>query len=233
MNKKIIRTALFALAFSLLSPTYTNAEEEKQTKDEKEEYKENAKQLGKQALDFLIKTNDLKENKIEKGIEIYDETVEFNIYKPEDLWLVTDIPNENPSEKRHYYFIDKNPLIPMKWTTYYDNNGNKVSKNDPNVTKIYEQIRYSAIGDSENRLMIRTDKNVMDGTISINYVDFNSDYIWEEEIPIEFGIFKNPNEIIPKDKQKERYSKQDLQEILEILNNLEYEICPSTTLTLS
>ena len=133
----------------------------------------------------------------------------------------------------HYYFIDKNSLFPMKWTTYYDNNGNKVNKNDPNVARVYEQIRYLAIGDSENRLMMRTDKNLIDGSISINYVDFNTDYTWEEEIPIEFGIFRNPDDIIPKDKQKEKYSKQDLQEVLEILNDLDYEIFPSPTLTLN
>lgn len=235
-KKKIIQTALFTLGFFLLSPEFVMASEtvsEEQTKDTNEELKESAKQLGKQALDFFIKASDYADEKMEKGKEIIDETIELNIHKHEDLWLVTDIPNENPSEKRHYYFIDINPLLPQKWTTYYDKNGNKVNKNDPNIARVYEQIRYLAIGDSENRLMMRTDKNLIDGSISINYVDFNTDYTWEEEIPIEFGIFRNLDDIIPKDKQKEKYSKQDLQEVLEILNDLDYEIFPSTALTLN
>lgn len=228
MKKRTTQTILFALGLSVLSPTIkAQASEtpniEQETEDPQEELKEKAKKWGLKALEFFVETGEKADQKMEQAEDYVDETIELNIYKHESLWLITDMPNTAPNEERHYYFVDKNS-IPLKWTTYYDALGNKVKKSDPKAVRKYEQIRYFAIGDSENRFMIRNDYNLLNNTWTTNYVDFDTEYVWEEETELEFGRFINLDDIIPEDMQKEKYSKQDLQEILEILNNCEYEL---------
>ena len=224
MNKRTAKAILAALSLSILSPTIeVQANETTNTDIQTEDTQEKLKELGKRALQFFVETGEKADQKKEQVEDYMDKTIELNIYKHESLWLITDLPNTNPNEKRHYYFVDKNSPT-LKWTTYYDAFGNKVKQNDPTAVRKYEQIRYFAIGDSENRFMIRNDYNLLNNTWTTNYIDFDTEYLWEEETILEFGRFGNMDDIIPKDMQKEKYSNQDLQKILEVINDCEYEM---------
>lgn len=160
------------------------------------------------------KTNDL-ENSI-----IYNE---LPIYKQESLWLITDTPNIDPSEERNYYFIDKNN-IKIKATIYYDKNGNEVEEIDETAVRSLEQKQYLPITFKDKSFVIRNNYDLENGTITTNFADFDTEYYWEEDIPLEYGRFVDVSKIIPEEKQKEKYSAYDLSEILEIINDPEYEI---------
>ncbi len=70
--------------------------------------------------------------------------------------------------------------------------------------------------------VIRTDYNLIDQTFISNFADFNIDYLWEEETPLEYGRIVNISDFIPEDMQKDKYTENDLKAILDVLNNCDY-----------
>lgn len=164
--------------------------------------------------ELLKKTNDLENSMIYNKLPIY---------KQESLWLITDTPNIDPSEERNYYFIDKNN-VKIKATTYYDKNGSEVEEIDETAVRSLEQKQYLPITFKDKSFVIRNNYDLKNGTVTTNFADFDTEYYWEEDIPLEYGRFVDVSEIIPEEKQKEKYSDSDLSEILEIINDPEYEI---------
>lgn len=202
MKKKGYKALLFSLCLCALIPNYAVA---------KEEEEEN----------FTLDINEW----LEKVDEFENRIIrnKIPIYKQESLWLITDTPNVDPNEERHYYFIDKNNAK-IKITTYYDNKGNKVEEDSASAIIKYEQKSYLPITLKDDSFVMRNTYNLMTGETSINFVDFDLEYYWEKEIEIEYGRFTDVSLIIPEEMQKEKYSAYDLEKILEVINNPEYEI---------
>lgn len=110
MNKRTAQIILASLGISVLSPAIeVQAKEttsvEQETKDSNEELKEQAKKWGLKALDFFVDANELADETItDPVIDTYQEK---KTYKHEELWLITDMPNTDPKEARHFYFVKK------------------------------------------------------------------------------------------------------------------------------
>lgn len=201
MKKNSFNALLLVLCLCAVYPSQVEA------KEEKEKFTFDINEL-------LKKTEDL-ENKL-----VYNK---LPIYKQESLWLITDMPNVDPSEEHNYYFIDKNN-VKIKFTTYYDKKGNKVEEEDKTAVRALEQIEYLPITLKDKSFVIRNEYDLENGTVTTNFVDFDMEYCWDEETDLEYGRFVDVSEIIPEDMQKEKYSAYDLSEILEVINDPDYEI---------
>lgn len=201
MKNKKLNTILFMMCFCAILPQYVEAkeQEEKFTID----------------IDKWIK----KADEIEDAI-VYNK---IPIYKQDSLWLITNTPNVDPNEERNYYFIDKNN-VKIKYTTYYDKEGNEIEENSENAIRKCEQKQYLPITLKEESFVIRNQYDLINGTVTTNYIDFDMEYSWEEFTYFEYGRFTDVSSIIPEEMQKEKYSAYDLNEILEIINDPEYEI---------
>lgn len=218
-SKIVLATLGVTIGVATTSPTLVNAQEPAST-EQTDETKEELKEFGKKTLDWFIKANEFVEDKIEKG-----ENAIIN-YKQESLWLITDTPNIDPNEERNFYFVYNKGNIP--YTTFYDAYGNKVEKNSPVAVRKYSQERYAGVAGSDKIFMIRSYYDLKNNTFTTNYVDFDTDYLWEENEPLEFGRFANINDIIPEDMQKEKYTIEDLQEIIAVINDCNYDLSPTT-----
>ncbi len=89
-KKKIMSSLMFALCIVAVNPSEVKAKDENYSK-------EDLKNLTKGLLKWTVNTADDINNKINSKID------EISLYKEESLWLITDIPNVDPSEERHYY----------------------------------------------------------------------------------------------------------------------------------
>lgn len=214
MKKKSFNTLLFTLCFVSLLPTEVLAKEENFSYS-KENLKDSVKKVGKDFLNKVVEANDVINEKLS----------DIPMYKQDSLWLITDIPNADPTEERHYFFVDTNPLTTIEKTTYYDKNGQKVAENDAKAVRKLEQFMYTYLtfSDLEETFIMEYDYNLVDLTLTTNFVDFNEEYTWDEDVEIEYGRFEDVSLIIPEELQKPKYSDHDLEEILGVLNDCEYE----------
>jgi len=223
MKKNLYRCLLFSSFVSLLSPNFVFAEEKNYFGYSKDEWKE----FANGAFDTLEKV----EKKIDEHVvdPAKEKLSEIPIYAQDSLWLITDMPTENPNEARHYYFIDKNtPSI--KQTLYFDQNFKRVSKNDSTVCYKKEKEMFVSLTNLEEVFLIESWYDFQTFTFSVNYVDFDQEQIYDSHTSYRYGRFQNISDLIPLSYQKEKYSTKDLQEILKILNDLDYQISVGVTL---
>lgn len=219
MDKKTLYSILLALFVSLSAPssvcaneTITIIEEEDETI---KEVKEKAKKWGKTILEGFEKIDEkIHEMVVEPSYEV-------PLFDHNSLWLVTDIPNVDPQDARNYFFVF-NKIRFLRSTAFYDKNGNKFLKNDGTAVRKYEQEEYTSVSTLGKNFVIRTDYNLIDQTFISNFADFNIDYLWEEETPLEYGRIINISDFIPEDMQKDKYTENDLKAILDVLNNCDY-----------
>lgn len=217
-DKKVIKGILLALGLTCLNPMLVSAKEGNI----------DWKSIFKTVVDEAEKIDEKINKKIVDPVK--DKLGDIDVYKHDSLWLITDIPNTDPSEERHYFFVDKNtPTI--KSSTYYDKNGNKVSRNDAKAVKRIDKELYPSVSDSSETFLIMTEYDLKTLEFSINYVDLSLDYLWEEEKDVSFGRFTNLDEIIPSDMQKEKYNTKELIAITDVLNDPEY-VLEGSTITL-
>lgn len=214
MKKKSLNTLMFVLCFATLLPTEVQAKEETSSYS-KEDLKDSVKKLGTDFLDKIVEANDVINEKLS----------DIPMYKQDSLWLITDIPNVDPSEERNYFFVDTNPLTTIEKNTYYNQDGKKVAENDAKAVRKLEQFMYTYLtfSDVEKTFIMEYDYNLVEQTFTTNFVDFNEEYTWDEDVKVEYGRFVDVSLIIPEELQKPKYSDHDLKEILEILNDCEYE----------
>lgn len=229
MNKRLTKAILLSLCVAtapspeVIAKEPTRAEEEND--DKKEELKELAKKWGWKIIE---KSEEISDKANEKIIDpateaISDAAKEITLYKHDSLWLITDIPNTDPKEQRHYFFVNKN-VPTRKETTFYDALGMQVEKNDKSAIRKFETEKYISVSDAYTFFTIKSDYDLTNYTWSTNVIDFDASYLWEEDTPIEYGRFRNISDIIPIDMQKEKYSTKDLNEILEVINDCQYEL---------
>ncbi len=152
---------------------------------------------------------------------VVEPSYEVPLFDHNSLWLVTDIPNVDPQDARNYFFVF-NKIRFLRSTAFYDKNGNKFLKNDGTAVRKYEQEEYTSVSTLGKNFVIRTDYNLIDQTFISNFADFNIDYLWEEETPLEYGRIVNISDFIPEDMQKDKYTENDLKAILDVLNNCDY-----------
>ena len=216
------RVALYSMLWTLALSRPSYAEEDKTyLGSTEEEWLEKGKKYGTVFYDWCSKVDE----KINEAIvdPIKEKVSEIPLYKEDSLWLITDIPNKNPEEERHYYFIDKNtPTITN--TTFYDKWGKKVEEDSLTAVICEQKEMYVSLTNYEEVFLIRFTMDLQTRTYKVNFEDFSFDKMYEEVDTIEYGRFVDVKSLIPKNLRKEKYSIKDLEEILAIINNRNFEI---------
>lgn len=212
INKRVIKSILFSLGLIILNPTIVEAKESSNV---------DWNSIFKKVIDGAEKIDEKINEKIVDPAK--DKLGNIDLYAHDSLWLITDIPSTDPSEKRNYFFVDKNtPTI--KKTYYYDKYGNSVSKNDPLAVKRIDKELYVSIDNSEETFLIKTEYNLKDFTFKTNFIELDNTTLWNETTDASFGRFADVSLIIPEDRQKEKYDTNDLKEITSILNDCNYDL---------
>ena len=221
MNKNILKALLFSLCLSSITPIEVSAEEKNYFEFTNEDLKKIADALGNSKIvRFSEKVNEMIQ---EKAMEpIIEKIKDINYFKPDSLWLVTDIPNENPNEKRNYYFV-YNKICFYKTTTFFDKENNEVDKNNKNAVRKREKALYLSASNPEKTFVMETNYDLVNRTFTTNFVDFNEDYVWEEENQVQYGRFVDILPYIPEELQQDKYDATLLQEIEYILNDCDYK----------
>lgn len=216
------RIAFYSILCSLTLSRPSYAEEEKTYfGNTEEEWLEKGKKYGTALYDWCSKVDEKINDAVVDPLK--EKTSEIPFYKEDSLWLITDIPNKDPEEERHYYFIDKNtPSITS--TTSYDKWGKKVDNDSIEAVKREQKEMYVSLTNYEEVFLIRYVMDLERGTYEVNYEDFSFDKMYEEVETLDYGRFVDVKSFIPEDLRKEKYSTKDLKEILDILNDKNYEI---------
>ncbi len=226
---KLIRGAIFALGFSTLNPVLSYASEKTYFGYTEEELKEKAKKYGSELVEWCQEVDQTVQDEV---IDPAKEKVsEVPIYKHESLWLITDMPTIDPNEERHYYFIDKNTLS-IKKTFFYDQEGKKVDRNSSLANYKEDREMYVSLTNMEDVFKIEYWMNLRTFESSINYIDFDSFKIFDKETTAKYGRFVHIEDIIPEDKIQEKYSTKDLLDILNLINDVNYELNAKDTFAL-
>lgn len=208
-KKKVMRALMLSLCIVAVNPSEVEA---------KEDLTGLAKEYGKKFLNKIDEIND-KTNEIIEDI---------HSYKQDSLWLITDIPNVNPSEKRHYYFVTRSSHLSK--ILYFDSEGNQVQEEDGEAVFKCEEKEYWYVNFTntiEEKFYMEYNYDLLNQTFSTNFVDFNEDYTWDPDINAEYGRITDVSLVIPEDMQLPEYKDKDLKAILEILNDCNYELFPS------
>ena len=215
---RFFRTAIIAGALSLVNPVIVEAKEKTFFGYTEDQLKSSAKLFGSKLYDWCVEVDEVIQ---EKAVEpIKDTLSDIEIYAHDSLWLVTDMPSENPSEKRHYYFINKNtPSIKASYS--YDKYGNKVDNDSPRAIKREQREMYVSLTDLETVFKIEYWLDLKTYQFTLNYQDFDEYRLYDEESDCKYGRFTSIEDIVPEELLKEKYSTKDLKEIEEYLNNLE------------
>lgn len=213
MKKNRLNALLLALCLCAVYPSQVEAKGT--TSITTEDIKNFTKKYVKKSLDIILKANDY----------VNDYTDNITFYKQDSLWLITDTPNVDPNEERNYYFVDTTSRGWPK-TTFYNKYGNKVENNSKDAVRKCEvqTYEYLTISGKLETFTIRYDYDLKNGTITSNFADFDTEYYWDEDPSLEYGRFADVSEIIPEEMQKEKYTAYDLSEILEVINDPDYEI---------
>ncbi len=187
-----------------------------------EEWETTFKKIGKKAVEKASEAEDFVNEKMMKPIE--EKGSKMELFEPESLWLITDIPEKNPEEERDYYFVI-NKIPTMKWTFFYDNQGNKVSRNSKDLAKTEIRELYTYLADTDKTFRVETWLDRETGQFTVNYVDFNVDSFYDPLTRSEYGRIVDWESLIPESSRQEKYSDTDLKAILEnYLNNLNYSL---------
>ncbi len=182
--------------------------------------KEKAKEYGMKIVDEAEKMDKIINEYIVDPAK--DELGNLTLYDEDSLWLVTDIPGVNPSLERHYFFVNKDvPLF--KTMTYFDYFGNKVQHNDVSAIRKFEKKIYGSLTDANDTFLVECNYSLQSNIFSNNYILLDADEMWVEHALCDYGVFTDISFIIPEDKRKDKYSTKDLAEIIEIIDDVNYE----------
>ena len=100
-------------------------------------------------------------------------------------------------------------------------------KNDSEkaVLRIQKEM-YVSLTNYEDVFLVRYDMDLLNGTFQANYEDFllEDDFSFSKDT--QYARIVDVSTVIPENYRKETYSTKDLKEILEILNDVTYEIKP-------
>ena len=144
----------------------------------------------------------INENYVNPTVKKMDDLWEHNV---KDLIIVTDIPNVNPSEKRHYYFVN------TKWihgaNTYYYN-ANMVKVKNGEIPR-YKEFRKMYFSVTDFEVYYRTEEwtDLSNNKIFLNYEVWNENsVVYDENTTAKYITF---NDITPflKDEDIEKVQK--------------------------
>ena len=224
MNKKkiILKSKAILLASSLaLSNPVTSYAKTPALATEEGTLKDKLSEWGSKLFDWAGKVDEeINEHVVDPAKE---KASEIELYKQESLWLITDMPSVSPEEERNYFFVNKN--IPnFKWTYYYDKYGNEVSEDSPELAKMEIRKMYVSLTNSDIAFIIEEWFDYETFTFTINYTDFNKSLPYDENTNAKYGRFANIGDVLPEEYLKEKYSTEDLKELLELINDPTYEL---------
>lgn len=219
MNKRTIKSLLVASALSLATTLPVQAKETSKEKTQ-EELLKGLKTVSEWCEDV---GNSITE-------KVLDKTQNLKPISYDSLWIITDMPGEDPNEKRHYYIVHKDIYLPN--TFFFDAKGNKTEPYDKEATRKYEQISYGSISEVGTSFTIRNDYDLKSNTFTTNFIDFDSTYFYDSSTTAEFDRFTNIFDILPPELQQPTYSSYDILKIAEFLNDYSFEI-PTSQYTLS
>lgn len=219
MNKRTLKAMLLSLCVFAANPMNVSAKESFINYDA-DDLKEKAKEYGKRIVEEAEKIDQKINDKVVDPAK--DKLSDITLYDENSLWLVTDIPGADPSIERHYFFVNKNfPLI--KTTTHFDFFGNKVKRDDVSAIRKYEKKLYASLTNADDTFLAECNYSLQSNIFSNNYVFLDTDEMWIENCLTDYGVFNDVSIIIPEDKRKDKYSTKDLEEIIEIVNDVNYE----------
>lgn len=217
---KSLKAILLATSLVLQNPVTSYAKtpavatEDKTIKDKLSEW-------GSKFFDWAEKADEkINEEVVDPAKE---KASEIELYKQESLWLITDMPSESPDEERNYFFVNKNTPN-FKWTYYYDKYGNKVSEDSPNLAKMEIRKMYISLTDTNTVFKIEEWFDYETFTFTINYMDFNKTMPYDGNTEVTYGRFANISDVLPEEYLKEKYSTEDLKEILELINDPDFRL---------
>ncbi len=164
--------------------------------------------------------------------QVGDAAKEIEMWKPESLWLITTVPNKNPDEQRDYFFVYKEH-VKFKWTYYYDEYGHTISSSSTNRAKAEIREMYILSSEEDQRFTMETWLDYQTKTFSLNYIDLDQDYLYDEQTTAEYGRITDFMQLLPPEERKEKYSTKELEYLLnEYFNNMDYSLETTQNLTL-
>lgn len=226
---RLVKAMIFGTVLSLgVLPMTTFAEEKKYSWIHDEDLDEKAKEAGKKIVNWSSEVEQKVNEKLVDPVVEFAQSIPF--YHHDSLWLITDIPEANPNEKRNYYFVNKNTPT-LKWTFYYNEDGRSISKNADDIAKIEIREMYLSVTNPECVFKTEHWLDCKNGTYTVNYVSLDCDNLYSPVDGYDYGKFSEIDDMIPENKRKEKYSTEDLKDILDIINDVDYTISQSDKLT--
>ncbi len=215
-----LKALLLATSLTVTPPVVTYAKEQ-ESRISDTTWKDKLTEWGKKIVDWSSKVDEKVNENIVNPIK--EKASEVEIYKHDSLWLITDMPGTSPEEERNYFFVDQNSPK-LKWTFYYDKDGNRVSSNSEEIAKMEIRKMYVSLTDIDTVFLVEEWYDYATCTFTINYVDLDKTKVYETDSDKDYGRFIYIEDIIPEDELKEKYSTDDLIHLLEEINDLSYEI---------
>ena len=218
IKKNAYRAMLLALGLSMSNPGVTMA----RSKYDDLSFKD--------VLEIMFEGAEKAEEYINENYvgPVVKKTDELREHDVKDLIIVTDIPNVNPNEKRHYYFVN------TEWrhvvnTYYYDANMVRVKVFE---NPCYKELRKMYFSVTDFDVYYRTEEwtDLSNNKISLNYDVWNEDYVvYDENSTSKYIAF---NDITPflKEEDLEKVQKtgklsiDDIKRIEKYINNIFYEL---------
>lgn len=204
-----VYTLVGTLCFS--NPLVVEAKDYSETK---QEWLKKAKDLGAKVAEYSSKAEE----------KVYDTMRNFEVYDADKVWLITDTPNIDPNEERHYYFVNGG-FSKGKKTTYYDKYNHKV-KGSELVRKAYCVVErlYFIGADTDKSFMATETIDYQNETVKENYVDFNKDYLYDDNLDVTYGRIVDWQDLLPESEIKDTYSLEELRSLLDkYFNNYDYD----------
>ncbi len=171
-----------------------------------------AKYYGEKLYDWCVKVDDYVNEHVVDPIG--EKASEVEMFKKDSLWLITNEPSIDPSLGRHYFFIDKNTPSIKKRTFYNEPNGLPTKKEGR-----YEEEKemYVSLNDIDEVFLMKTTLDHETNTFTKNYVDLDSKNLYDENATAKYGRFVHIEDMVPESMIKEKYSKEDLTQIVNFL----------------
>ena len=228
---KLIKKAGVVVLASVLVVTPVNASSLDSDKASEETLENKLFTWGKKLVDWSSKVDQKINDKVVEPAS--DKLSEQEVIKHDSLWLITDMPGVDPNIERHYYFVNKN-MPSIKWTFYYDKNGNKVSRKSSNKAMMEVREMYVSLTDLDTVYKMESYSSYVDNTFTVNYEYLNDTFVYDSDFGdnYTYGVFEDFDFLLDENEIKEKYSLDDLVKLEEKINDLDLEIKSSDTLKL-
>ena len=159
-------------------------------------------------------------------------------YDHDHLEIVSFVPDEDPSFKRKYFFV--NTLVPGLPKIYYlDIDGNEVNrKSDNKRFKVKVSVHHTITEDengSKYAFEEKTYEDLVSGEVWTNTVSLSKDepYLTESNSIIEYGVFEDIADVIPENLVKDEYELGEVKELTDYINNLDNSLAFDEELSLT